>query len=576
MIIALCDCNNFFVSCERRRDPSLEGRPVVVLSHNDGCVVARSNEVKALGIGMAVPFFTVRGICKAHDVVALKGDHALYRQTSREVMKCLGGLFPEVEVSSIDEAYLLLTGVQAHDPVRTCLDAREKLLQDTGIPASFGIAPTKTLAKIANRFAKREPSHGGVFDIAGHPERDALLKSVAVEDVWGVGRRSLERLRQMGIRTALDLKNADDEKLLKRFSIGMLRTAQELRGTCCYSFDPDPERHKSIQVAPSFRKPVADLETLQSAAAEHTVEAAKTLRAEELLCGAVQVSIQTNPFRKDLPQYEATAEQCLEEPTDYSPMLADAARQAVRKIFKPGYSYRRVGVILAALSDASSRQSLLFSSRDRGRENRLMRAVDNINRALGDNAIKPCFQSSEAGTVIRGNWTAGAALGTIPSCRSTSSSAEKDAELALIFRRFKHDLDETVIPYLAKRIAALDNFSRIDCIIPVPPSDASRPAQPLQSLALELGRLTGVPVRLNILDKTSPSKPLKSVESFDERRRLAKGAFHISPAGSLSGKTILLLDDVFRSGATLSEAARVLKDQGGAAEVRVAVVAKME
>lgn len=393
MMISLCDCNNFFVSCERRRDPSLEGRPVVVLSHNDGCVIARSNEVKALGIGMAVPFFTVSGKCKAHGVVALKGDHTLYRRTSRDVMDCLGRLFPEVEVSSIDEAYLLLTGVQALDPVRTCLSARESLLEETGIPASFGIAPTKTLAKIASRFAKQDASHGGVFDIAGHPSVDSLLASLPVGDVWGVGRRSLEKLRMISIRTALDLRNADDEKLLKRFSIGMLRTSHELRGISCYTFESDPERHKSIQIAPSFRKPVTDLESLQSAAAGHTVEAAKTLRAEGLICGSVQVSIQTNPFRKDLPQYEATADQRLEEATDYSPALADAARQAVEKIYKPGYAYRKVGVVLADLSDAASRQSLLFSTRDRGREKRLMEAVDSINRKFGDDTIKPWFTS---------------------------------------------------------------------------------------------------------------------------------------------------------------------------------------
>lgn len=391
MIIALCDCNNFFVSCERRRDPSLEEQPVVVLSHNDGCVIARSNEAKALGIGMAVPFFTVSGKCKAHGVVALKGDHALYRRTSREVMECLGSLFPEVEVSSIDEAYLLLTGVQALNPIRTCLSARENLLLEVGIPASFGIASTKTLAKIASRFAKHDSSHGGVFDIEAYPAVDSLLASLPVGDVWGVGSRSLERLQQVGIRTALDLKNADDEKLLKRFSIGMLRTSHELRGVCCYTFESDPERHRSIQIAPSFRKPVTDLETLQSTAAEHAVEAAKTLRAEGLICGVVQVSMQTNPFRKDLPQYEATADQRLEEATDYSPTLADAARQAVEKIYKPGYFYRRVGVVLAGLADASSRQSLLFSTRDRNREKRLMAAVDNINRALGDDTIKPCF-----------------------------------------------------------------------------------------------------------------------------------------------------------------------------------------
>ena len=575
MIIALCDCNNFFVSCERRRDPSLEGRPVIVLSHNDGCVIARSNEAKALNIGMAVPFFNVRGICKAHDVVALKGDHALYRQTSRNVMDCLGGLFPDVEVSSIDEAYLLLTGVQALDPASTCRNAREKLLQKTGIPASFGIAPTKTLAKIASRFAKHDPSHGGVFDIGRHPATDDLLASLPVGDVWGVGKRSLERLRQMGIRTALDLKNADDEKLLKRFSIGILRTSHELRGICCYSFEPDPERHRSIQIAPSFRKPVTDLETLQTAAAQHAIEAAKTLRTEGLVCGVVQVSIQTNPFRKDLPQYEATGDQRLEEASDYSPMLAEAARQAVEKVFKPGYAYRKVGVVLGDLSDSSSQQSLLFSTRDRDREKKLMEAVDNINRVFGDDTIRSCFRSSGEGTPIQGDWAAGAALGTITPCRSASPGGE-GGELGRIFRRFKHDMDETVIPDLAKRIATLDDFSKIHCIIPIPPSDASCPVQPLQNLALQLGKVTGVPVRLDILVKTGPSRPLKSVELFDERRKMVRGVFRISKRGSLSGRTVLLLDDVFRSGATLSEAARVLKNQGLAEEVRVAVVAKME
>lgn len=388
LILALFDCNNFFVSCERLRDPSLCGMPVIVLSHNDGCVVARSNEAKALGIGMAVPYFTVRRICEKNSVIVKSGDHRLYRKVSRHVMGTLASMVPDVEVSSVDEAYLKLSGIHAEDPEGFCRTLRQRLQKQTGIPLSVGIASTKTLAKAAGYFAKKELDLEGVMSLLKEESIGDALDRLPVDEVWGIGKKTAKALREIRIETAGEFRNMDADKVLERFGIHAWRTQRELEGICCYPFSNQKERHKSIQVAPAFREPVESLDGLLSAATDYVADAARTLRKENLLCGAVQISIETNPYRKDLPQHNATVTIRLLEATDYTPELVKAAEKGLCRIYRRGFAFRRVSIVLRELTPAERVQMSLFSREEQSRKRRLMKAVDDVADRVGDGIIR--------------------------------------------------------------------------------------------------------------------------------------------------------------------------------------------
>lgn len=388
MILALCDCNNFFVSCERLRDPSLRGKPVIVLSHNVGCVVARSNEAKALGIGMAVPYFTVRRICERAGVITRSGDHRLYRRVSRHVMQTLALMVPDVEVSSIDEAYLKLTGIHARDPEGFCRDLKKRLEEKTGIPLSVGIAPTKTLAKAAGYFAKKDPGSGGVVSFLEEASRLDALERLPVDEVWGIGKKTAEALRKIKVETAAGFLRIDDDTLRERFGIHAWRTRRELGGLCCFPFSSRREPHKSIQVAPAFRESVTSFDGLLAAAADYVADAARTLRRENLLCRSVQVSLETNPYRRDLPQYSAQTTVRLPDAADYTPELAKAAEEGLRRIYRGGYAFRRVSIILRDLVPAHRVQMSLFAGQEQSRKRRLMKAVDEVAENFGEGVIR--------------------------------------------------------------------------------------------------------------------------------------------------------------------------------------------
>ncbi|MEA3508699.1 MAG: DUF4113 domain-containing protein [Synergistota bacterium] len=387
MLLALCDCNNFFVSCERVRDPSLEGRPVIVLSHNDGCVVARSNEAKELGIGMAVPFFSVRGLCLNRKVAVLSGDHRLYRRMSRQVIEQLSSMVPEVEVSSIDEAYLLLSGYHEENVHPFCSSVREAVWKNQGIPLSVGVSVTKTLAKAASHFAKRRPEMNGVC-IMRPGEADDLLENLEIGDVWGIGARGAEQLRKKGLRTALALRDFDRREADRNLPLGVRRAMAELKGRCCHSFEAQGQRRKTVQVAPSFRAPCGSLDDLRDAAASYVAEAAVTMRSEGQVCGAVQISLSTDPFDKHQPYMEETTDIRLEEPTDYTPELVRAAKEGVGDIFRPGSRYKRVSVILKDMERSDMMQMRLFSDEGSEKGHRLMEVMDGINRKLGRETVR--------------------------------------------------------------------------------------------------------------------------------------------------------------------------------------------
>jgi DNA polymerase V len=301
-IFALVDCNNFYASCERVFNPGLKGQPLVVLSNNDGCVVARSNEAKALGIGMGVPEFQIRPVLRAHQVQVFSSNYTLYGDMSQRVMETLEPFSPDLEIYSIDEAFLSLSGFASRNLTEYGRTIRNTVKRWTGIPVSVGIAETKTLAKIANRVAKRTPDIGGVFDLLACPDRDALLGRIAVEDVWGIGPNHARRLKQHGITTALQLRGADDQWIRKHLGIVGLRLVMELRGVSCLDLEQCPSPKQSLTCSRAFGTLISTLAEMEEAVSVYTSRVAEKLRRERLAATVLTVCLSTNEY-KEGPQY---------------------------------------------------------------------------------------------------------------------------------------------------------------------------------------------------------------------------------------------------------------------------------
>jgi len=382
---ALMDCNNFYASCERVFNPRLIGKPVVVLSNNDGCVIARSEEAKQLGIEMGAPAFKNEDLFRRHGVQVLSSNYALYGDMSARVMATLRPLATSMEVYSIDEAFLGLEPWQGETFGR---ELRARVRQWTGIPVSVGIAPTKVLAKLANRIAKKTPSLQGVFDLTADPDPDAVLARVPCGDIWGIGRRLATRLTAAGIQTALDLKQADMAWVRRELGVVGERTARELNGVSCLPLEEAPDPQKGIATARSFGEPIEALEGLEEALATFTARAAEKLRAGGQLTGRIQVHLETSPFRPDLPQYYPVAQIALPELTSHTPDLIAAALTLLRKIYRPGYQYKKVGVFLTELCSEASAQLTLFAPRTDNVGTRLDSLVDQLNRRYGTNTLR--------------------------------------------------------------------------------------------------------------------------------------------------------------------------------------------
>jgi DNA polymerase V len=379
-MIALMDCNNFYVSCERVFDPTLEGQPVVVLSNNDGCVVARSNEVKALGVKMGTPAFQLRGLIQQHGIRVFSSNYALYGDLSRRVMATLEQFTPEVEVYSIDEAFLNLTGLP--DEV-VPWEIRKTVGQWTGIPVSVGVAATKTLAKIANHLGKRQQ---GVFVLR---EPEPVLAELPVLEVWGIGRRLSQRLAAHGIDTALQLREADLSLIKQELGIVGVRTVLELRGISCLPLELCPQPRQSCCVSRGFGRPVEQLRELKEAMASYVARAATKLRRERLMAGAMTVFITTSRFQPDEARYANSKTIVLPYPTNDTPTLVRAALRATERLFLPGYAYRKAGVLLLALSPDIFFQQDLFSHEGRSeRQSRVMTLVDSLNRQFGTGTLR--------------------------------------------------------------------------------------------------------------------------------------------------------------------------------------------
>ncbi|MEN6474348.1 MAG: Y-family DNA polymerase [Syntrophaceae bacterium] len=379
-LFALVDCNNFYVSCERVFNPTLAGVPVAVLSNNDGCIVARSDEVKTLGIKMGEAFFKCRHILEKHRARVFSSNYALYADMSRRVMETLARYDPCLEVYSIDEAFLALQGIQ--NPAQYARDIRDTVGRWTGIPVSIGIGATKTLAKAAAKLAKRR---GGVCDLS--TDTDALLAELDVGDVWGIGWRHMHVLKRHGIVTALDLKSSPDAWVRKRLAITGLRTVWELRGMACLPADADPESKQTITCSRLFGRKVRNLDEIRQALATYVARAAEKLRGQGAAAAFIEVHLLEDEFLDErFTGYAASKE--LAEASAYTPELTRQAGLLLERIFKPGRVYRKVGVTLAGLTPRSRVQSNLFEREvDPERGDRLMRTVDHINASWGADTI---------------------------------------------------------------------------------------------------------------------------------------------------------------------------------------------
>lgn len=387
--VALIDGNSFYCSCERVFRPSLQNRPLVVLSNNDGCAIARTAEAKALGIKMGQPWHEFRHLEKSAGLVALSANFELYADMSDRMMGVIAQFAPEQLVYSIDESFLFLQGMQ--DLPNLGAGLRERVLYWTGIPTCVGIGQTYTQAKLANHIAKTWPHWSGVCDLVSLPRREmgAWMRQVPVGDVWGIGRRLAPRLQSIGIHTALDLAKADPGVMTQRFSVVMGRTIRELRGTPCIELDSEetPRRHQII-VSRSFGKAVMDLPSLKEAVASFTSTAAQRLRGQASTAAAIQVFIQSSPFRPE-PFFSAARTIRLTSPTDHTPTIVQAAVEALGAAFQSGVRYIKAGVMLFDLQDSRVEQLDLFSQvRMKAKTNdKLMQAVDNLNARFGRGTV---------------------------------------------------------------------------------------------------------------------------------------------------------------------------------------------
>src|SRR5262245_16081265 len=386
-MIALVDCNSFYCSCERVFDPTLVGRPVVVLSNDDGNIIARTNEAKALGIEMGTPAFKIRDLIKQHDVIVRSSNYELYGDMSARVMDCLSDFTDELETYSIDEAFLRLD-VGAEEAFTALGRAiRCRVLKHTGIPVSVGLAKTKTLTKVANYHAKRSEKAAGVLSLERQAHTDLALERLPVDEVRGIGPRYTEMLRRHGIETAIALRDAPDDWVRDRMTVVGLRTVTELRGTPCIPLEISPPNKKLITVSRSFGAAASSLDELRAAIAFYTARAAEKLRRQKLAAGAMTVFIETDRFRP-VAQYSNSVTLNVAPKSDNTWELREVAFSGLARIYKPGHDYRRAGVTLGALELTDLVAKRLWEDEWYERQRRLMAAIDRVNAKFGRDTVR--------------------------------------------------------------------------------------------------------------------------------------------------------------------------------------------
>jgi DNA polymerase V len=391
MPIALVDCNNFYVSCERMFNPKLEGKPVVVLSNNDGCAVARSNEVKALGIKMGEPWFRMKDIAKQHGIIALSSNYTLYGDLSARVMATLAEFSPQQEVYSIDECFLDLSGFDPSALEDYGQTIRKTVKRNVGIPVCVGIADTKTLAKLANHCAKKGlAGKNGVCDFGqlGTQQLSELFARIPAGDVWGVGRRTTATLATLNINTVEDLRSANPEYLRQQFSVVLMRTVNELNGVPCIELEEAGAARQQIMVSRSFGAPVSAFDDLSESVAYYTTRAAEKLRRDASVAASLCVFIHTNPFKENEEQYSRSVVVPLPQPTDDTSKLVTAALSGLKSIYKPNLRYKKSGVLLMGLHEKGAAQRTLFDDpAEQSRSDRMMYVMDAINQRMGKDSV---------------------------------------------------------------------------------------------------------------------------------------------------------------------------------------------
>ncbi|MCD6296634.1 MAG: Y-family DNA polymerase [Deltaproteobacteria bacterium] len=386
-VFALVDCNNFYVSCERAFNPKLAEKSVIVLSNNDGCAVARSDEAKALGIKMGVPVFEILNIIKAHKVHVYSSNYALYGDMSQRVMQTLTRFTPDIEIYSIDESFLDLSGFTKWNLSEYGCKIKYTVEKWTGIPVSIGIAEKKTLAKIANRIAKKSKKSNGVLDLTASSYQDNALKLTDVEDVWGIGHSYRRFLKENGINNALQLRNADDSFIKKKMGIVGIRLLQELRGVSCYSLERSPPPKKGITVSRSFKQTIENLDELLEAVAAYVSIGSEKLRKEHSAAEVLMVFLMTNRFKKERYYNNMTTIRLPVSTSDTSELIR-YAHGGLIEIYRKGYQYKKAGVIFTGLVPETQVQTNFLDSKDRIHSNRLMKTLDNINIRMGSGTLK--------------------------------------------------------------------------------------------------------------------------------------------------------------------------------------------
>lgn len=385
-MFSIIDCNNFYASCERLFRPDLTNKPIIVLSNNDGGVIARSNETKALGISMGEPYFKVKAICKQHHIHVFSSNYTLYGDLSHRVMNVIEENWPHTEVYSIDEAFLDLTTLPAcyHDAFSQ--DLQKLIRKNTGIPTSIGIGPTKTLAKLANNIAKKQLKIP-VFNITG---QDYWLDQVSIDEVWGVGRKWAIKLAAMNIRTAGDLSRADVSLIKKRFNVILQRTAYELRGIPCLELE-EATLKQSIVSSKSFGAPQTELNDLNTAITSHVTRAWEKMRKQGLVAQYLSVFAHSNRFRLDLPQYSKSTGFKLLTATDELSYLTFCAKACMKQIYKEGIQYKKVGVLFDGLKPKNPSQLDMFHVVSEGQNEKtenIMSVFESINNRYGSSTVR--------------------------------------------------------------------------------------------------------------------------------------------------------------------------------------------
>lgn len=390
---ALVDCNNFFVSCERAFQPELEGKPVVVLSNNDGCVVARSNESKAMGIKMGTPFFKIRDKVESGNLIVRSSNYSLYGDLSSRVMSILAAAVPKIEIYSIDEAYLCVDGIDKKKLEVLCPELVRRIRKWVGIPVSIGIASTKTLAKVANHFAKKYPGYKGVCRIVTEEQRVKALKLTPIGDVWGIGRRVAPRLLAMGLTTAFDYVSMPQDWVYKNLGLGGLRVWNELNGMESVEEERD-EARQSICTSRSFAETITDIQELSARVSDFAAKCAEKLRHDGTAAYCINTFLYTNRFREDKPQDFPDATIRLDMPASSTQEVVSAALKALKLIWKPGFEYKKAGVVVFDIVNRDERQLTLFETDSAKKEKQdvLSQVMDNVNVSSGQNVLRVATQ----------------------------------------------------------------------------------------------------------------------------------------------------------------------------------------